>query len=240
MPFSPVLSAFVWVTLAVFFVFTVAVVTNGARRSAFHRFLQGRAVQTAAVFLAAGLAAAMLAAIPVERDGRTDTLLQVSVEAVGAGIPEAGASAPFATVSATGEPLRHAGLRVKESRSPAVHVFKYTLVAFIAGGVTGVTAILFTAAFLAARRRIPFSEGVASLGGFAWKNAMTAGTLLWMVFTWLLLLWPDWHVLGTTAAGTDVFALLLGLSPWATAAGFWLLMLGFLRRGGFGTNCNRA
>ena len=34
-------------------------------------------------------AAAMLAAIPVERDGRTDTLLQVSVEAVGAGIPEA-------------------------------------------------------------------------------------------------------------------------------------------------------
>ena len=47
-------------------------------------------------------------------------------------------------------------------------------------------------------------------------------------------------VLGTTAAGTDVFALLLGLSPWATAAGFWLLMLGFLRRGGFGTNCNRA
>lgn len=239
MPFSPVLSAFVWVTLVVFFIFAAAVAVNETRRSAFHRYLQSRLTQTATAFLAAGLAAAMLAAIPVERDGHTDTLLQVSVEAIGAGIPEKGASAPFAVTSSSGEALEHAGNRVKEGSTPALHVIKYTLVAFIAGGVTGVTAILFTAAFLAARRRIPFPEGVAALREFTWKNAMVTGTLLWMAFTWVLLLWPDWHILGTTAAGNDVFALLLGLSPWATSLGLWLLMLVFIRRTGFGTNCKK-
>ena len=68
---------------------------------------------------------------------------------------------------------------------------------------------------------------------------MVTGTLLWMAFTWVLLLWPDWHILGTTAAGNDVFALLLGLSPWATSLGLWLLMLVFIRRTGFGTNCKK-
>ena len=48
-----------------------------------------------------------------------------------------------------------------------------------------------------------------------------------MILTWLLLLWPDWHVLGTTVAGTDVMAMVAGLLPWGTCAAFWYLVFAY-------------
>lgn len=230
MPFSLIQAAFVGMSLVSLMLFSFYVYRHPERRRCMHALLARPLIQMIAMIVLAGTAAALLSAIPMERNGRIDTLLQATIEATGAGIPEAGSSAPFALVDDNGETLKHAGHKLADGASKTVHLTKYTLVAAIAGGVTSFTCILFTAAFLGARQRQPLTEGIRMLGTFYWRPAMITGAVIWMITTWLLLLWPDWHVLGTTADGCDRLAILFGLSPWATCAGIWFLILSFFLR----------
>lgn len=140
-----------------------------------------------------------------------------------------GARQALAVVDDHGRPLMHAGEKISDETPPLIHIVKYTLVALIAGGVTSFASILFTAAVLGARRGENLSAGVAMLSDFYWRAGMLTGAALWMTLTWLLLLWPDWHVLGTTAAGTDIMAIVAGLLPWGTCAAFWFLAFAYWR-----------
>lgn len=225
MPFSPMLSAFVWLTFASMVVFSIIVLRQPTLRQVIHTVLARPLMQAILMIVLAGMTSALLSAIPLERQGRTDTLLQATIEATGAGQPEERASVPFATHDEAGEPLKYAGQKLKVGSSKTVHITKYSLVAAIAGGVTSFTCILFTAAILGARRRQSLTEGIQMLSSFYWRPAMLTGVVIWMVTTWLLLLWPNWHVLGTTATGQDIMALLFGWSPWLTCAGFWIIVL---------------
>lgn len=236
MPYSPVLSALVFLTAAAVFAACVLFIRSARHRAALHELLRCSAHQTLAVFAAATLGAALLSAMPVDRDGRTDTLLQATIEATGAGLPEMSASAPFAVVDNHGRPLMHAGENLSDDTPPLIHIVKYTLVALIAGGVTSFASILFTAAVLGARKGENLAAGVTMLADFYWRAGMLTGAALWMTFTWLLLLWPDWHVLGTTAAGTDIMAIVAGLLPWGTCAAFWFLTFAYWRN--FKTRAN--
>lgn len=131
-------------------------------------------------------------------------------------------SAPFAlrefdksTAIVDGAPVRdyqslqHAGKRIAAYSSRAATIAKYTLIAAIAGGVTAFAAWLVTAAVVGRRRgRGSLVDGLEIMsnadGRFPWRPAMVTGSLLWLLFTWLLLLWPDWHIFGTDAVGNDV------------------------------------
>lgn len=236
MPYSPVLSALVFLTAAAVFAACVLFIRSARHRAALHELLRCSTHQTLAVFAAATLGAALLSAMPVDRDGRTDTLLQATIEATGAGLPEMSASAPFAVVDDHGRPLMHAGENLSDDTPPLIHIVKSTLVALIAGGVTSFASILFTAAVLGARKGENLAAGVTMLSDFYWRAGMLTGAALWMTFTWLLLLWPDWHVLGTTAAGTDIMAIIAGLLPWGTCAAFWFLAFAYWRN--FKTRAN--
>ena len=236
MPYSPVLSALVSLTAAAVFAACVLFIRSARHRAALHELLRCGAHQTLAVFVAATLGAALLSAMPVDRDGRTDTLLQATIEATGASLPEMSASSPFAVVDDHGRPLMHASENLSDDTPPLIHIVKYTLVALIAGGVTSFASILFTAAVLGARKGENLAAGVTMLADFYWRAGMLTGAALWMTFTWLLLLWPDWHVLGTTAAGTDIMAIVAGLLPWGTCAAFWFLAFAYWRN--FKTRAN--
>lgn len=229
MPFSPILSVLVCLTSAAVFAACVLFIRSARHRAILHELLAHPARQALAVFAAATLGAALLSAMPIDRDGRTDTLLQATIEATGAGLPEMSASAPFAVVDDHGRQLMHAGERLSSETPPLIHIIKYTLVALIAGGVTSFASILFTAAIIGARKGQNLATGITMLSSFYWRPGMLTGTALWMILTWLLLLWPDWHVLGTTAAGTDVMAMVAGLLPCGTCAAFWYLVFAYWR-----------
>ena len=219
MPFSPILSVLVCLTSAAVFAACVLFIRSARHRAILHELLAHPARQALAVFAAATLGAALLSAMPIDRDGRT-------IEATGAGLPEMSASAPFAVVDDHGRQLMHAGERLSSETPPLIHIIKYTLVALIAGGVTSFTSILFTAAIIGARKGQNLATGITMLSSFYWRPGMLTGTALWMILTWLLLLWP---VLGTTAAGTDVMAMVAGLLPWGTCAAFWYLVFAYWR-----------
>ena len=135
MPFSPILSVLVCLTSAAVFAACVLFIRSARHRAILHELLAHPARQALAVFAAATLGAALLSAMPIDRDGRTDTLLQATIEATGAGLPEMSASAPFAVVDDHGRQLMHAGERLSSETPPLIHIIKYTLVALIAGGV---------------------------------------------------------------------------------------------------------
>ena len=136
MPFSPMLSAFVWLTFASMVVFSIIVLRQPTLRQVIHTVLARPLMQAILMIVLAGMTSAFLSAIPLERQGRTDTLLQATIEATGAGQPEERASVPFATHDEAGEPLKYAGQKLKVGSSKTVHITKYSLVAAIAGGVT--------------------------------------------------------------------------------------------------------
>lgn len=200
MPFSPILSVLVCLTSAAVFAACVLFIRSARHRAILHELLAHPARQALAVFAAATLGAALLSA-----------------------------SAPFAVVDDHGRQLMHAGERLSSETPPLIHIIKYTLVALIAGGVTSFASILFTAAIIGARKGQNLATGITMLSSFYWRPGMLTGTALWMILTWLLLLWPDWHVLGTTAAGTDVMAMVAGLLPWGTCAAFWYLVFAYWR-----------
>ena len=229
MTFSFPLAAFVWITLIAFFVTSILVTVLPARRAAVGRLLARPAYQILATLLAAGIGITMLSAVPVERNHQTDTLLQVTIEAIGAGLPEKAASAPFAVTDVEGDKLQHVATRMNPDSTPMRHLAKYSLVAVIAGGVTSVTAIIFTGMLLGFFGNVSYAEGIRRLQTFYWRPAMLTGTVLWMTLTWLLLIWSDWHILGTTIEGFDRLAYWMGLSPWLGCLGFWVLIVAIFR-----------
>lgn len=168
------------------------------------------------IVLTTALVIAVLAGVPVGEKSALSALLQ---SAWGFGRPEAGASLPMASEGLSGEALQW----VSFDSSPAMTVAKYTLVAAIAGGVTSFVAWICTALGLAYRFGITFPEGVKMLSGderFPWRGAMIAGSVLWMLWTWIAALWAHGHPLGTDAAGRDVLWVLLeamgGLGAWTS------------------------
>ncbi len=229
MTFSFPLAAFVWITLIAFFITSLVVVMSPTRRLAVGRLFARPSYQILGTLLAAGIGITMLSAVPVERNQQTDTLLQVTIEAIGAGLPEKAASAPFAVTDVNGEALEHVATRMNPESTPMRHLAKYSLVAIIAGGVTSVTAIIFTGMLLGFLNKISYAEGIRRLENFYWRPAMLTGTVLWMTLTWLLLIWSDWHVLGTTLEGFDRLAYWVGLSPWLGCIGFWVLIVAIFR-----------
>lgn len=229
MTYSLSLAVLVWLTLIAFFITSVAVAVSPRRRQAVNRLLAKPAYQILATLLAAGIGLSVLSTVPVERNHQTDTLLQVTFEAIGAGLPEKAASAPFATTDINGNALEHVASRMNPSSTPIRHIAKYSLVAVIAGGVTAITAIIFTGMLLGFLQKVSYAEGVRRLQTFYWRPAMLTGTVLWVTLTWLLLIWSDWHILGTTAEGFDRLAYWLGLSPWLGCCGFWVLIVAIFR-----------
>ena len=181
MPFSPILSVLVCLTSAAVFAACVLFIRSARHRAILHELLAHPARQALAVFAAATLGAALLSAMPIDRDGRTDTLLQATIEATGAGLPEMSASAPFAVVDDHGRQLMHAGERLSSETPPLIHIIKYTLVALIAGGVTSFASILFTAAIIGARKGQNLATGITMLSSFYWRPGMLTGTALWML-----------------------------------------------------------
>ena len=169
MPFSPILSVLVCLTSAAVFAACVLFIRSARHRAILHELLAHPARQALAVFAAATLGAALLSAMPIDRDGRTDTLLQATIEATGAGLPEMSASAPFAVVDDHGRQLMHAGERLSSETPPLIHIIKYTLVALIAGGVTSFASILFTAAIIGARKGQNLATGITMLSSFYWR-----------------------------------------------------------------------
>lgn len=172
-------------------------------------------VGVSAVILTAALVVSAMAGFPYGDGTVLSTLLQ---NAWGLGRPEAGASAPMTAVSYSGEALEH----VKLGASPAITIAKYTLIAAIAGGVTAFLAWICTALGVAYRFATNFTDGVRMLAGgddrFPWRSAMVAGSVLWILWTWIAALWAHGHPLGTDAAGRDVLYVLFeavgGLGAW--------------------------
>lgn len=169
-----------------------------------------------AVILTAALVVAAMAGFPYGDGTVLSTLLQT---AWGLGRAEAGASSPMAVKTLTGEALTY----VKLGASPMITIAKYTLIAAIAGGVTAFLAWICTALGVAYRFAVNFTEGVRMLGGdkrFPWRGAMIAGSVLWMLWTWIAALWAHGHPLGTDATGRDVLYVLMeavgGLGAWTS------------------------
>lgn len=172
-------------------------------------------VGASAVILTAALVVSAMAGFPYGDGTVLSTLLQ---NGWGLGRPEAGASAPMAAVSYSGEALEH----VKLGASPAITIAKYTLIAAIAGGVTAFLAWICTALGGAYRFAAHFTDGVRMLAGgderFPWRSAMVAGSILWILWTWIAALWAHGHPLGTDVAGRDVLYVLFeavgGVGAW--------------------------
>ena len=138
-------------------------------------------------------------------------------------------AAPASPETPAKKPEKSTADKKKRRRTIRRIVALVIVAALIAGGVTSFTSILFTAAIIGARKGQNLATGITMLSSFYWRPGMLTGTALWMILTWLLLLWPDWHVLGTTAAGTDVMAMVAGLLPWGTCAAFWYLVFAYWR-----------
>ena len=164
--------------------------------------------------LTAALVISALAGLPAGDGNALSMLLQT---AWGLGRPESGPSMPMASSTLQGEALLWTAL----GTSPGITIAKYTLIAAIAGGVTAFLAWICTALGLAYRFATSFTDGVRMLSGdprFPWRGAMIAGSLLWMLWTWMAALWAHGHPLGTDAGGRDVLWVLMealgGLGAW--------------------------
>lgn len=149
------------------------------------------------------------------------SLLDVVIrDGLGAAGEERSYSAPFATrefdrttVIREGEavrdfqPLVHAG-KLPPWRTRTVELVRLTLLACITGGVPAVLAWILLGLRQARRRGLDFAQGMRVLanrdGSWPWRPAAVVLTLAWLLTVWLLLVWPNWHVLGTDAVGNDV------------------------------------
>lgn len=149
------------------------------------------------------------------------SLLDVVIrDVLGAAGEERSYSAPFAvhefdrtTVIRDGEtvrdfqPLAHAG-KLPPWRTRWVELARLTLLACILGGVPAVLGWIFMGLWQAQHRGLNFAQGMLVLsnrkGEWLWRPMALVLTFAWLVTVWLLLVWPNWHVLGTDAVGNDV------------------------------------
>ena len=143
-----------------------------------------------------------------------------------AGVCEAAGSLPLAVTDLSGAPLAATADTVPAGHTPTLYAVRTTLVAMIVGGVSIAAAWLLAASLCAKKRGKGLVDGMDHLsnrdGTFPWRGPMLVVSLAWLFLSWVLLLWPDWHVFGTDASGQDVLGVLLkGLLP-----GFGAALLG--------------
>jgi hypothetical protein len=225
MEYSLAAGIFTWLTVSGMAAAAAFVRRTPSARQAFFAYFGKASRQAAAAAAAFLLAVSVLLSVP----GGDVPLLVGAAQTVGAGLPEAGASAPFADKLDSGEPLKHALPAVQPKASRSLGIANDTLIAFIAGGVTAFFALLATAAVLAKKRGTGFAEGVAALGTFFWRPAMITGVFCWLAAVWVRVVWPDWHIFGTSAEGTDLFAAFLCVLPWAACLACWIVLGAFLK-----------
>lgn len=183
-------------------------------------------VQVMLSVLAPALIIALLMAVPSGTHYAPDgNLWENTLATLGAGGSEVAQSLPFAGVDVNGKTLLHAGQHLKDGRTPGMDQLVKTLVAAIAGGVTSVFFMLLTGCAIAARRKIDIPAGIAALGSFTWRPALLSGCALWMLTTWLIAVWPSWHVLGTAANGADRLAGYLLYAPQLAIALIWIFLI---------------
>ena len=136
---------------------------------------------------------------------------------------EAAGSLPLAVTDLTGAALAATADTVPAGHTPTLYAVRTTLVAMIVGGVSIAAAWLLAASLCAKKRGKGLVDGMDHLsnrdGTFPWRGPMLVVSLAWLFLSWVLLLWPDWHVFGTDASGQDVLGVLLkGLLPGFGAA----------------------
>lgn len=152
------------------------------------------------------------------------TLLDAILKGVfTAGVREAAGSLPLAVTDLTGAALAATADTVPAGHTPTLYAVRTTLVAMIVGGVSIAAAWLLAASLCAKKRGKGLVDGMDHLsnrdGTFPWRGPMLVVSLAWLFLSWVLLLWPDWHVFGTDASGQDVLGVLLkGLLPGFGAA----------------------
>lgn len=192
-----------------------------------------RGATAGAAWLSLLAIAALLDAVPLAGGSVLDALLSGVFTA---GVTEAGKSLPLSVVDLTGAALAATADTVPAGHTPHLYAIRTTLVALIVGGVSVAAAWLLAASLCAKRRGKGLIDGMDHLsnrdGTFPWRGAMLAVSLAWLFLSWVLLLWPDWHVFGTDAAGVDVLsALVQGLLPaFGTASVLGLTGFLFFRR----------
>lgn len=175
---------------------------------------------------AAGAAWLALLALPALADAIPSngaTLLDAVLGVFTAGVREAGNSLPLAVTDRSVAALAATVDTVPAGHTPTLYAVRTTLVAMIVGGVSIAAAWLLAASLLAKKRGKGLVDGMAHLsnrdGTFPWRGPMLVVSAAWLFLSWVLLLWPDWHVFGTDASGQDVLGVLLkGLLPGFGAA----------------------
>ena len=148
------------------------------------------------------------------------------IPCAGAGVPCGAVVDVGAAVSCgvdVGAALAATADTVPAGHTPTLYAVRTTLVAMIVGGVSIAAAWLLAASLCAKKRGKGLVDGMDHLsnrdGTFPWRGPMLVVSLAWLFLSWVLLLWPDWHVFGTDASGQDVLGVLLkGLLPGFGAA----------------------
>lgn len=197
------------------------------------RFFRTPGATAGAAWLVLLMGPALLDAIPV---GATTLLEELLRNLFTAGVVETGRSLPLAVLDTTGTALRATADTVPVGHTPMLYAIRTTLVALIVGGVSVAAAWLFAAAVSAKHRGKGLVDGMDHLsnrdGTFPWRGAMLVVSAAWLFLSWILLLWPDWHVFGTDTAGHDVLGLLMkGLLPgWGISSILGLSGFFFFRR----------
>ena len=168
------------------------------------RFFRVPGAAAGAAWLALLMLPALADAIPANGTSLLDAVLNGVFTA---GVREAAGSLPLAVTDLTGAALAATA----------------DTVAMIVGGVSIAAAWLLAASLCAKKRGKGLVDGMDHLsnrdGTFPWRGPMLVVSLAWLFLSWVLLLWPDWHVFGTDASGQDVLGVLLkGLLPGFGAA----------------------
>lgn len=184
------------------------------------RFFQVPGAAAGAAWLALLMLPALADAIPANGTTLLDAILKGVFTA---GVREAAGSLPLAVTDLTGAALAATADTVPAGHTPTLYAVRTTLVAMIVGGVSIAAAWLLAASLCAKKRGKGLVDGMDHLsnrdGTFPWRGPMLVVSLAWLFLSWVLLLWPDWHVFGTDASGQDVLGVLLkGLLPGFGAA----------------------
>lgn len=144
--------------------------------------------------------------------------LDVFWGSLGGGGSEAGYSLPFAVETADGRALEHAALKSAAS-GPYFVLVKYLLVSLIAGGVTAILMWLCTAAAIAFARGKRLSEAFIIIANGSIRGSLTVVSAGWILFNAATFIVRDWHILGTTAAGSDFFFIAVEFAALSFACG---------------------
>lgn len=163
-------------------------------------------------------AIALFASIPLQEGSALQVFLASWSQSAASA---SGASYPLTSVSIAGVRLDEVLRKIPVGHTPSLYVVHTTLVAFIAGGVSTIFLWLSYAGWSAKKKGVSFLTRLTRLSNIHGDSPARLRALfwsyLWIVFTWIFMIWQKWHILGTDALGQDVmgvFAQSLG-KAWA-------------------------